>query len=188
MGVGVAAGSAVTYTGSVQTAAGAPAAGTVTVQKRRADGGSWSSWRTTTLTTSLQPAAARRGDLDAFVAILQDNDRQLRAIAWRLLGERSLMDDALQEVAIKAARALPELRDDAGPRPSGESTVLHTSAEGTHERRGATAAAVPAVALGCLVHEHGAAATGRGDSGWNRGRGVRARLRVRDGAVPRGSP
>ena len=43
----------------------------------------------------------------------EGHDRQLRAIAWRLLGERSLMDDALQEVAIKAARALPELRDDA---------------------------------------------------------------------------
>ena len=62
---------------------------------------------------SLQLAAARRGDLDAFVAILKGHDRQLRAIAWRLLGERGLMDDALQEVAIKAARALPGLRDDA---------------------------------------------------------------------------
>ena len=48
----VAAGGAVTYAGSVQTAAGAPAAGAVTVQKRRADGGSWSSWRTTTLSPS----------------------------------------------------------------------------------------------------------------------------------------
>lgn len=65
------------------------------------------------VTASLQLAAARRGDLGAFVAILQGHDRQLRAIAWRLLGEHSLMDDALQEVAIKAARALPELRDDA---------------------------------------------------------------------------
>jgi RNA polymerase sigma-70 factor, ECF subfamily len=65
------------------------------------------------VTASLQLAAARRGDLDAFVAILRGHDRQLRAIAWRLLGERGLMDDALQEVAIKAARALPELRDDA---------------------------------------------------------------------------
>lgn len=62
--------------------------------------------------TSLQLAAARRGDANAFVAILKGHDRQLRAIAWRLLGERSLMDDALQEVAIKAARALPGLRDD----------------------------------------------------------------------------
>ena len=48
----VAAGGAVTYAGGVQTAAGAPAAGTVTVQKRRAEGGSWSNWRTTTLSPS----------------------------------------------------------------------------------------------------------------------------------------
>ena len=48
----VAAGAVVTYAGSVQTAAGAPAAGIVTVQKRRADGGSWSSWRTATLSPS----------------------------------------------------------------------------------------------------------------------------------------
>ncbi len=64
------------------------------------------------VTTSMRLAAARRGDLDAFVTLLKRHDRQLRAIAWRLLGDRSLMDDALQEVAIKAARALPELRDD----------------------------------------------------------------------------
>jgi RNA polymerase sigma-70 factor (ECF subfamily) len=64
-------------------------------------------------TVSLRLAAARRGDLDAFIAILRDHDRRLRAVAWRLVGDRDLMDDALQEVAIKAARALPGLRDDA---------------------------------------------------------------------------
>jgi RNA polymerase sigma-70 factor (ECF subfamily) len=62
---------------------------------------------------SLQLAAARRGDADAFIAILRDHDRRLRAVAWRLVGDRGLMDDALQEVAIKTARALPQLRDDA---------------------------------------------------------------------------
>ncbi len=45
----VAPGTRVTYSGTVTTAAGAPAAGTVTVQKRRADGGSWSNWRTARL-------------------------------------------------------------------------------------------------------------------------------------------
>jgi RNA polymerase sigma-70 factor, ECF subfamily len=64
-------------------------------------------------TISLQLTAARRGDLNAFMAILRDHDRQLRAVAWRLVGDRDLMDDALQEVAIKTARALPQLRDDA---------------------------------------------------------------------------
>jgi RNA polymerase sigma-70 factor (ECF subfamily) len=58
-------------------------------------------------------AAAQRGDADAFVAIMRHHDRRLRLIAWRLVGDRSLMDDALQEVAIKAARALPGLRNDS---------------------------------------------------------------------------
>jgi RNA polymerase sigma-70 factor (ECF subfamily) len=58
-------------------------------------------------------AAARRGDGTAFVAILKHYDRRMRLIATRLLGERGLMDDALQEVAIKTARALPGLRDPA---------------------------------------------------------------------------
>ena len=56
-------------------------------------------------------AAARHGDEDAFIAILQSHDRRLRRIASCLLGDRDLMDDALQEVAVKAARALPTLRD-----------------------------------------------------------------------------
>jgi RNA polymerase sigma-70 factor (ECF subfamily) len=56
-------------------------------------------------------AAARRGDEDAFIAILQSHDRRLRRIASCLLRDRDLMDDALQEVAVKAARALPTLRD-----------------------------------------------------------------------------
>lgn len=65
------------------------------------------------IAVSLQLASARRGDVDAFVAIMRHYDRPLRTIAWRLVGDRSLMDDALQEVAIKAARALPGLRDDS---------------------------------------------------------------------------
>ena len=41
---------AVTYSGSVQTAAGAPGSGTVTVQKRRAGEGAWIAWRSAGLT------------------------------------------------------------------------------------------------------------------------------------------
>ena len=39
----------VTFRGSVHTASGAHAAGTVTIQKRRASGGSWANWRSDTL-------------------------------------------------------------------------------------------------------------------------------------------
>jgi len=40
---------AVTYSGSVQSAAGSPGCGTVTVQKRLASGGAWSDWRSAAL-------------------------------------------------------------------------------------------------------------------------------------------
>jgi len=56
-------------------------------------------------------ATAAGGDEGAFIALLQAHDCRLRRIASSLLGDRDLMDDALQEVAIKAARALPKLRD-----------------------------------------------------------------------------
>ena len=57
--------------------------------------------------------AARRGDARAFEAILRHYDRRLRVVADRLLRDRQLMDDALQEVAIKALRGLPSYRGEA---------------------------------------------------------------------------
>ena len=58
-------------------------------------------------------AAARRGDHRAFIAILRHYDRRLRLIAYRLLRDRELMDDALQDVALKAFKALPQFRGQA---------------------------------------------------------------------------
>ena len=58
-------------------------------------------------------AAARRGDARAFEAILRHYDRRLRVVADRLLGDRQLMDDALQEVAIKTLRGLSSFRGEA---------------------------------------------------------------------------
>jgi hypothetical protein len=61
----------------------------------------------------IQPAVlerARRGDADAFSALVHHYDRGLRALAFRLLGDRDRMDDALQEVYVKAFRALPAFR------------------------------------------------------------------------------
>lgn len=52
-------------------------------------------------------------DPAAFVAALREHDRGLRALAWRLLGDRDRMDDVLQEAYVKAYRALPAFRDDA---------------------------------------------------------------------------
>jgi RNA polymerase sigma-70 factor (ECF subfamily) len=57
--------------------------------------------------------AARRGDAHAFETILRHYDRRLRVVADRILDDRQAMDDALQEVAIKALRGLPSFRGDA---------------------------------------------------------------------------
>jgi RNA polymerase sigma-70 factor (ECF subfamily) len=58
-------------------------------------------------------SAAQRGDAHAFETILRHYDRRLRVIADRVLNDRQAMDDALQEVAIKALRGLPSYRGDA---------------------------------------------------------------------------
>lgn len=53
---------------------------------------------------------AKRGDQEAFAALIKHYDRNLRAVAYRLLGDRDRMDDALQEAYVKAFRALPRFR------------------------------------------------------------------------------
>ena len=50
---------------------------------------------------------ARRGDQEAFAAVIRHYDPGLRALAYRLLEDRDLMDDALQEAYVKAFRGLP---------------------------------------------------------------------------------
>jgi RNA polymerase sigma-70 factor (ECF subfamily) len=53
---------------------------------------------------------ARRGDHEAFAIVVRHYDPALRALAYRLLGSRDRMDDALQEAYVKAFRALPRFR------------------------------------------------------------------------------
>src|SRR6266508_4546738 len=53
---------------------------------------------------------ARRGDQEAFAAVIRHYDPGLRTLAYRLLGDRDRMDDALQEAYLKAFRALPRFR------------------------------------------------------------------------------
>jgi RNA polymerase sigma-70 factor (ECF subfamily) len=52
-------------------------------------------------------ARARSGDVEAFLEAVAAHDRQLRALAYRLLGDRDAMDDALQDAYVRAFRALP---------------------------------------------------------------------------------
>ncbi len=53
------------------------------------------------------------GDPDAFWLLVEPYERGLRALAYRLLGDRNLMDDALQEAYLKAFRALSSYRGEA---------------------------------------------------------------------------
>jgi RNA polymerase sigma-70 factor (ECF subfamily) len=56
---------------------------------------------------------ARRGDQEAFAAVIRHYDRGLRSLAYRLLSDRDRMDDAMQEAYLKAFRALPRFRGDS---------------------------------------------------------------------------
>jgi len=56
---------------------------------------------------------AKAGDQRAFTEIVRHYDHRLRALAYRLLGDRTAMDDALQDAYVKAFRALPGFREDA---------------------------------------------------------------------------
>jgi RNA polymerase sigma-70 factor, ECF subfamily len=56
---------------------------------------------------------ARVGDHEAFATVVRLYDRRLRGIAYRVLGDRDRMDDALQEAYVRAFRALPRFRGDA---------------------------------------------------------------------------
>ena len=59
-------------------------------------------------------ARARAGDQRAFTEVVRHYDHRLRALAFRLLGDRATMDDALQDAYVKAFRALPAFRGEAG--------------------------------------------------------------------------
>jgi len=56
---------------------------------------------------------ARNGDQQAFGLLLRRHDDRMRGLAWKLLGDRDRMDDALQEAYVKAWRSLPGFRLDA---------------------------------------------------------------------------
>lgn len=55
-------------------------------------------------------ARAKQGDQSAFADIVHHYDHRLRALAFRLLGDRDRMDEVLQEAYVKAYRSLPKFR------------------------------------------------------------------------------
>jgi RNA polymerase sigma-70 factor (ECF subfamily) len=50
---------------------------------------------------------------EEFLELVQQYDLRLRALAFRLLGDRDRMDDALQDAYLKAFRAFPGFRSEA---------------------------------------------------------------------------
>ncbi|MEZ5412594.1 MAG: RNA polymerase sigma factor [Acidimicrobiales bacterium] len=52
-------------------------------------------------------------DASRFEAIVRQHDERLRALAYRMLGDRTAMDDALQEAYLKAWRGLGDFRGEA---------------------------------------------------------------------------
>ncbi len=58
-------------------------------------------------------AQAAGGDADAFLQLIRPHDRALRALAYRILADRHLMDDALQDAYLAAFRSLPRFRGDS---------------------------------------------------------------------------
>jgi RNA polymerase sigma-70 factor (ECF subfamily) len=85
---------------------------------------------------------ARGGDPRAFTEVVRHYDDRLRALAYRLLGDRAAMDDALQDAYVKAFGALPAFREDAGlgtwlHRITYRACVDHLRREGRHRMVGA---------------------------------------------------
>jgi RNA polymerase sigma-70 factor (ECF subfamily) len=56
-------------------------------------------------------ARARAGDHRAFSLLLANHDDQMRALAFRMLGGRAAMDDALQDAYVKAYRSLGRFQE-----------------------------------------------------------------------------
>jgi RNA polymerase sigma-70 factor, ECF subfamily len=54
---------------------------------------------------------ARKGDREAFAVLVHQVSDGLYAVAWRILRDSSLAEDALQNALVLAWRRLPKLRD-----------------------------------------------------------------------------
>lgn len=58
-------------------------------------------------------SAARHGDAAAFEALLRTHDERMRALAHRMTGDRTAMDDVLQDAYVKAFRSIRSFRGEA---------------------------------------------------------------------------
>lgn len=54
---------------------------------------------------------ARHGDVEAFGQLAEGHVRRLRTVAWLILRDHDLAEDAVQEALVRCWRQLPKLRD-----------------------------------------------------------------------------
>lgn len=81
-------------------------------------------------------ALARQGDRRAMTDLLRRHDDEMRALAWRMVGDPDVVDDVLQDAYLKACRSISGFREKAR-----FSTWLHRIVANTcvdHLRRQAT--------------------------------------------------
>lgn len=90
---------------------------------------------------------AAGGDPDAFVELIRPHDRALRGLAYRMLRDRHLMDDAVQDAYLAAYRSLPRFRGDASFR-TWIFRITHNACIDIMRRRGHVAEADEAAGAG----------------------------------------
>jgi RNA polymerase sigma-70 factor, ECF subfamily len=105
-------------------------------------------WSVAEQVAELHPAvlaAARRGDSQAFTEVLMHHDRQLRLLAFRLLGDQQQTEDALQDAAIRAFCAMPRF-DGRSALGTWLHRIVYTTCIDHLRRRPAQAVTAPAAA------------------------------------------
>lgn len=66
----------------------------------------------TSATTQLVGQACQ-GDRSAFTQLLRNHDETMRALAYRMMGSASAMDDVLQDAYVKAFKSITSFRGDS---------------------------------------------------------------------------
>ena len=86
---------------------------------------------------------ARRGDADAFVALIEERQESMTRIATAILGQRADADDAIQDALVALWRELPRLRDAARFNAWADRILVNSCRLVLRRRRRATVREIP---------------------------------------------
>lgn len=78
--------------------------------------------------------AAKAGDASAFGELIRANDAKMRGLAYRLVGDRTVMDDVLQDAYLKAFRSLHTYEPSGARFSSWLYRVVHSCAMDHHRK------------------------------------------------------